>query len=151
MSFPAGIADEGMKRLLETEILAPDGASRNEAVGAGIIKLHEKARAGDTRNMARERCPDLVGEEVCEQTIEGLALRLHRAALSGGNGGCDLAKRGRILIVRQRTIAKLQRTDQATMHDEVGISADRRGEMRIDRKSTRLNSSHGYISYAVFF
>src|SRR2546429_3357724 len=24
------------------------------------------------------------------------------------------------------------------------------GESRIDRKSTRLNSSHGYISYAVF-
>src|SRR2546422_2610968 len=24
------------------------------------------------------------------------------------------------------------------------------GEMRLDRKSTRLNSSHGYISYAVF-
>src|SRR2546422_1860614 len=26
----------------------------------------------------------------------------------------------------------------------------RRGERRADRKSTRLNSSHGYISYAVF-
>ena len=24
------------------------------------------------------------------------------------------------------------------------------GELKIDRKSTRLNSSHGYISYAVF-
>src|SRR5205809_5404517 len=24
------------------------------------------------------------------------------------------------------------------------------GDLRIDRKSTRLNSSHGYISYAVF-
>src|SRR5205809_1426777 len=25
-----------------------------------------------------------------------------------------------------------------------------RGRVRVDRKSTRLNSSHGYISYAVF-
>src|SRR2546429_6903699 len=25
-----------------------------------------------------------------------------------------------------------------------------RGEIEVDRKSTRLNSSHGYISYAVF-
>src|SRR2546422_7743567 len=33
---------------------------------------------------------------------------------------------------------------QAGMH----FSAD--GEAAIDRKSTRLNSSHGYISYAVF-
>src|SRR2546422_6389458 len=27
---------------------------------------------------------------------------------------------------------------------------DGRGGARVDRKSTRLNSSHGYISYAVF-
>src|SRR2546422_6415852 len=27
---------------------------------------------------------------------------------------------------------------------------DKHGDTRIDRKSTRLNSSHGYISYAVF-
>src|SRR3990172_7134186 len=35
-----------------------------------------------------------------------------------------------------------------------GSRADARGYLRfwtIDRKSTRLNSSHGYISYAVFF
>src|SRR2546422_1139271 len=29
-------------------------------------------------------------------------------------------------------------------------TADREFEEEIDRKSTRLNSSHGYISYAVF-
>src|SRR2546429_7314231 len=28
--------------------------------------------------------------------------------------------------------------------------ADHDGAVRVDRKSTRLNSSHGYISYAVF-
>src|SRR2546422_2965550 len=32
-----------------------------------------------------------------------------------------------------------------------GLASDRIGRRRaIDRKSTRLNSSHGYISYAVF-
>src|SRR2546429_1859564 len=30
------------------------------------------------------------------------------------------------------------------------LGVDRRVVARIDRKSTRLNSSHGYISYAVF-
>ena len=30
------------------------------------------------------------------------------------------------------------------------LSEKRRALMAIDRKSTRLNSSHGYISYAVF-
>src|SRR2546422_6844789 len=32
----------------------------------------------------------------------------------------------------------------------VESQARRRGQARTDRKSTRLNSSHGYISYAVF-
>src|SRR2546429_5469849 len=31
-----------------------------------------------------------------------------------------------------------------------GILAEQRVVLRLDRKSTRLNSSHGYISYAVF-
>src|SRR2546429_6754797 len=31
-----------------------------------------------------------------------------------------------------------------------GSVLPRRGPARVDRKSTRLNSSHGYISYAVF-
>src|SRR2546422_7676049 len=35
----------------------------------------------------------------------------------------------------------------AAWHDRVGVIAAQPGE---DRKSTRLNSSHGYISYAVF-
>src|SRR5205809_2821385 len=35
--------------------------------------------------------------------------------------------------------------------DLVGWESERPGEPRLeDRKSTRLNSSHGYISYAVF-
>src|SRR5205809_6216517 len=40
-------------------------------------------------------------------------------------------------------------------HDHLGGDRDRRGHRArpqdvLDRKSTRLNSSHGYISYAVF-
>src|SRR2546429_4769528 len=34
--------------------------------------------------------------------------------------------------------------------DRPGLCADHRGPASLDRKSTRLNSSHGYISYAVF-
>src|SRR2546429_7172465 len=32
----------------------------------------------------------------------------------------------------------------------IGAASDRYIEVQSDRKSTRLNSSHGYISYAVF-
>src|SRR3989449_7333046 len=34
--------------------------------------------------------------------------------------------------------------------DRVAILSETRLEWTLDRKSTRLNSSHGYISYAVF-
>src|SRR6266550_4212801 len=36
------------------------------------------------------------------------------------------------------------------MHDRRDQSRPRAGHLGQDRKSTRLNSSHGYISYAVF-
>src|SRR2546422_2714395 len=42
------------------------------------------------------------------------------------------------------------------LFEETGVDAARyfflmkRGDSQLDRKSTRLNSSHGYISYAVF-
>src|SRR2546422_4875593 len=39
--------------------------------------------------------------------------------------------------------------DQADPRAEPDLGGDRRGVGQ-DRKSTRLNSSHGYISYAVF-
>src|SRR2546422_3819669 len=40
---------------------------------------------------------------------------------------------------------------RATAHDIDRAEAFRTSELQhIDRKSTRLNSSHGYISYAVF-
>src|SRR2546422_1882351 len=39
----------------------------------------------------------------------------------------------------------------AGRHEEAGLAVDHQlGHARQDRKSTRLNSSHGYISYAVF-
>src|SRR2546429_2069828 len=52
---------------------------------------------------------------------------------------------GRIALTLQLTASLLQPV--------VGLYTDRRPQpysLAVDRKSTRLNSSHGYISYAVF-
>src|SRR5712675_566517 len=43
----------------------------------------------------------------------------------------------------------LQRCSASADAGWAGVRAGRRAQLR-DRKSTRLNSSHGYISYAVF-
>src|SRR2546429_5147675 len=37
-----------------------------------------------------------------------------------------------------------------TRHPGLGAECEREAHAKVDRKSTRLNSSHGYISYAVF-
>src|SRR2546422_2947292 len=51
-----------------------------------------------------------------------------------------------------RAQAWKQRRDQANAHDRREEISDCLNLMPVggDRKSTRLNSSHGYISYAVF-
>src|SRR5204862_8336105 len=41
------IADHGVHGLLVAEIFVPDGACRNEAVGAGFVELDEQAGAGN--------------------------------------------------------------------------------------------------------
>src|SRR2546422_5147113 len=50
---------------------------------------------------------------------------------------------------RDRLDPAIQPDPVFEMHHEHGIGLYR-GIQTIDRKSTRLNSSHGYISYAVF-
>src|SRR5256884_5538278 len=39
---------------------------------------------------------------------------------------------------------------QICEHHHAQVVVGKHGQQRVDRKSTRLNSSHGYISYAVF-
>src|SRR2546429_6160284 len=51
-------------------------------------------------------------------------------------------------------VARVERNDRAGTRTE-GLFGDElqvivNAELNLDRKSTRLNSSHGYISYAVF-
>src|SRR5262245_27684731 len=77
VGLAAGIADQRMAVLLIAEIFVADRARRDETVGAGIVELDEQAGAGDAGNVALERGADPVGEEMREQAVEGLALRLH--------------------------------------------------------------------------
>src|SRR2546429_4096681 len=51
-----------------------------------------------------------------------------------------------------RQIIDLEKELGLTLFDRVGsrLRLTGEGEQLLDRKSTRLNSSHGYISYAVF-
>src|SRR2546422_4888554 len=59
-----------------------------------------------------------------------------------------------IAVVQRDVIGRVVRHHQRgrgleAFHEQAALVVDRRAH-RPDRKSTRLNSSHGYISYAVF-
>src|SRR2546429_3570134 len=58
------------------------------------------------------------------------------------------AHRGQIIRVNQSAFQEVHAVEKL---DSLGIKQPRRQPHTLqDRKSTRLNSSHGYISYAVF-
>src|SRR2546422_5175667 len=102
------------------------------------------------------RCPD-----ACPQEAEVVVDLGDRA-----NGGARVVPRG-LLLDRNRGRESLDRVHVGFLHEPeelTGVGGERldvaalplgvdrvERERRLpDRKSTRLNSSHGYISYAVF-
>ena len=117
--------------LVVVEVFVADGARRHEAVGAGLVQLHEQAGAGDAGDAAVEGGADAVGEEMGDQPVVGLALGQHGAALGGGNLRGDLAEHLAVGVVRQAVGAELEGADQAAVHDQIGVAADGRGEVRV--------------------
>ena len=66
-----------------------------------------------------------------DQAVDRFALGLHGAAFGRGDLRGDLGERFRRLAVGQGAVAERERPDQRAVHHEVGIAADRRGEMRV--------------------
>ena len=108
VGLAAAVADQRVAVLVIAEIVVADGARRDEAVGAGVVELDEQAGAGHAGDAALERRADAIGEEMREQPVEGLALRLHGAALGGRDLRADLAQRRGVLLRRQRAVAEPQ-------------------------------------------
>ena len=79
---------------------------------------------------AVEGFADALGEIGGDQPVDGVALGRHGAAFGGGDQGGDLLE-PLLLAAREAVLAEAQRGDQRAMHDQVGIAADRRGEMRV--------------------
>src|SRR2546422_7151522 len=74
------------------------------------------------------------------------ALPISRSRADEGVEACCESFRG-----RPNSSESARRWEPAPIHPQAEKRAGRREwRRRADRKSTRLNSSHGYISYAVF-
>src|SRR5207244_5516942 len=123
--------DERVAVLVIAEIFRADRARGHEAVGAGIVELHKKASARCPGDVAGKGRTDAISEEMRDEAVEGLAFGLHGAALGGGDLRADLTDRRRVLLLRQPAVTEPTRANETAVDDEVGIAADRRGEMRI--------------------
>ncbi len=123
--------DKSAARFVEAEIFVADGARRNKTVGAGLVEFDEQAGAGDAGNMAVESGADPVGQKMRDEPVRRFALGLHGAAFGGGNIGGDFGKRAHIHVVGWPSAPSFSGADQSAVHDEIGIAADRRGEMRV--------------------
>src|SRR5687768_18363672 len=55
-----------------------------------------------------------------------------------------------VRVRRDRGVIKEERLRPVFLHEFAGFLREQIVAVNEDRKSTRLNSSHGYISYAVF-
>src|SRR2546422_2972222 len=121
---------DGVSRDIEiTPQLAKRVADRHCGVGCDQVLLVEKPRRGDAD--FRYRIWNADGGEV-EQC---------------GNGA-----RCFVRFVHDKGLTKKNEIRVETLSGVIvpRLEADGQVSVDIDRKSTRLNSSHGYISYAVF-
>src|SRR3712207_6183983 len=100
------------------------------------------AKAAEYENAAQAFATQLVA---AEQSMEDLK-RSHDEALQAAEQARGAVEQSRMRL--QTTLAErtklMSQLEQAKMQEHVAAS------MRQDRKSTRLNSSHANISYAVF-
>src|SRR5262252_9596745 len=131
ISLAAACADERVSVLVIAEIVRADRARGHEAVGPGVAELDKKPGAGRPGDVPGKSRTDAIGEEMRDQAVEGLAFGFHGAALGGGDLRANLAKRSRVLLLRQAAVTEPRRANEAAVDDEVGIAADGRGEMRV--------------------
>src|SRR5262249_19007740 len=131
ISLAAPRADQRVALLVIAEILAANGARGNEAVRAGVVEFDDQAGARGTGDVAGGGWADAIGEEMRQQAIARLLFVFHGAALAGRDLPAAPPERGGVLFRRQATNAEPQGADEPAMDDEVGVAADRRGEMGV--------------------
>src|SRR4029078_10925543 len=82
------------------------------------------------RDPSLESRANAVGKVGGDKPVGSFALRCHGAALGVGDRLRDLIELLH-LCVSQAVIAETKRPHQRAMDDEIGVAADRRGEVRV--------------------
>ena len=130
-----GTADESATGLVEAEIFIADKARRNQTVGAGFVEFDEQAGAGDAGNMAVETWRRRDRRENARSA--GRRSRARPSWRGVRSPRCwrrFRQARGLSVPSGKPSGAELERADQRAMHDQIGVAADRRGEVGVAAK-----------------
>src|SRR5438132_13287956 len=93
---------------------------------------------------------------VVQRAVRGVQERLERRPVARMHGDADAHRERRLLAVPRHPVGDApghvprRRIPRLGQHQRELVPAEARGGVDPDRKSTRLNSSHTVISYAVF-
>src|SRR2546429_2452590 len=147
-------ADTACDDIGDEVVFAADGRARQAAtrgdladlrqrVGDGTLeelfcRSHERSAGGQVGVEGRER-----GEEALDPRVPRDRRGVVPGPVSPGHGQCPLEQ---VAEMRQ----EFPRSPGGLGETEFRKARGRAAQHLSDRKSTRLNSSHGYISYAVF-
>ena len=127
------LADQHLAAFVVAEELLAERPDGDQPVGAGAVERHEQAEAGDAGDAAGEGGADVVGHEGRDIAVHGAALGRHGAPLAHGEVLAELGEAA-LVGVGQPAFAQAVGRDQGAMHDQVGIAADRRGEVGVARQ-----------------
>ena len=133
-SVPGALADQRLAALVVAEIFAPRRADRHQAVGAGLVQLHEQPEARDAGDAARSSAPMRSARKAASSGRWCRARPPWRGARSSEMCSA-ISPRRAISSVGSPSSPSLSAADQRAVHDQVGIAADRRGEMRVAAQS----------------
>src|SRR2546430_7099746 len=126
-------------------MLAEFSASRRPGRRYRVVKRLALALAPSILAMLLSPLAGLAEDQPYKTVVDGTVPRINGLTIQGATGGCDL-------LVQNLTGQAVTLFDMSKPAKPFGFvkQGHRLAGQVLDRKSTRLNSSHSPISYAVF-
>src|SRR5256884_7507804 len=142
--------------------LAPahEAKQSSQTLGVNAAQLEDRGYAVDRQHVSRDAVIDLVQFCVAHDLVEGILHNVHQPLVDLALPPEEsLAVLHPLEVTHRHATGVAQNVgygeDPFRIDDRIGLPGRRAvraftEDFRLDRKSTRLNSSHGYISYAGF-
>ena len=131
---PGAASGQGLRHFVMHPVIIRQGCGRDESGGAIAQHCDKKPEPGHAGNARLEHHAHLVCHEDGQIPVDRVTFRQGGAAFGAGDVFARIGPT-RDLSLRQPVLTQAQAQDQRTMHQQIGIAADRAGEMRVTGQS----------------